>query len=114
MVDLSRDEQLRRFEALIHASPDFIAIASMDQRVEFVNAAGRKLIGMPDDVDVAQTRIGDYLTPEAARLSEDVEQPAVMRDGHDIETIREMAKNRVPCAFVHDGSTSQRQGAPMT
>lgn len=82
MVDLSRDEQLRRFEALIHASPDFIAIASMDQRVEFVNAAGRKLIGMPDDVDVAQTRIGDYLTPEAARLSEDVEQPAVMRDGH--------------------------------
>lgn len=82
MVDLSRDEQLRRFEALVHASPDFIAIASPDQQVEFVNAAGRRLIGMPDDVDVMSTRISDYLTPAAIRASQEVEQPAVIRDGH--------------------------------
>jgi len=40
-LDLARDEQLRRFEALISATSDFIAIASVDGKVEFLNQDGR-------------------------------------------------------------------------
>lgn len=40
-MDLARDEQLRRFEALISATSDFIAIASVDGKVEFLNQDGR-------------------------------------------------------------------------
>ncbi|HEV7208120.1 MAG TPA: EAL domain-containing protein [Mycobacteriales bacterium] len=81
-MDLTRDEQLRRFEALIHASGDFIAIASVDGKIEFINRAAQELIGMPGDVVVSQTRIEDYLTPEGQRASAAIEQPAVVRDEH--------------------------------
>ncbi|MGZ6791507.1 MAG: sensor domain-containing protein, partial [Mycobacteriales bacterium] len=79
---LSDDERLRRFESLVHASPDFIAIAAVDGKVEFVNEAGRLLVGMGPDVDVTGTAITDYLTPSGLEASVAVEQPAVVRDGY--------------------------------
>ncbi|MGZ4590347.1 MAG: sensor domain-containing protein [Actinomycetes bacterium] len=79
---LSDDERLRRFEALVHASPDFIAIAAVDGKVEFVNDAGRLLAGIGRDVDVTETSITDYLTPTGLEASVTVEQPAVVRDGY--------------------------------
>ncbi|GAB3444836.1 hypothetical protein GCM10027517_25050 [Phycicoccus ginsengisoli] len=78
--DLASD--LSRFKALVEASPDFIAIASLDGTVEYVNPGGRALIGMPADADVRRTTIADYLTPEGLVASVEVEQPAVVRDGH--------------------------------
>ena len=79
-VELATD--LSRFKALVEASPDFIAIAALDGTVEYVNPGGRKLIGMALDADVTATTISDYLTPEGLALSLEVEQPAVVRDGH--------------------------------
>ncbi|MGZ4590350.1 MAG: sensor domain-containing protein [Actinomycetes bacterium] len=79
---LSDEERLRRFEALVHASPDFIAIAAVDGKVEFVNDAGRLLAGIGPDVDVTDTSIADYLTPSGLEASFTVEQPAVVRDGY--------------------------------
>ncbi|WP_344190913.1 PAS domain S-box protein [Pedococcus aerophilus] len=79
-LDLSSD--LRRFKALVEASPDFIAIAALDGTVEYVNPGGRRLIGMSREHDVSTTTISDYLTPEGLELSLQVEQPAVVRDGH--------------------------------
>ena len=73
---------LSRFKALVEASPDFIAIASLDGTVEYLNPGGRALIGMPADTDVRRTTISDYLTPEGLVASVEVEQPAVVRDGH--------------------------------
>jgi PAS domain S-box-containing protein len=78
--DLASD--LSRFKALVDASPDFIAIASLDGTVEYLNPGGRALIGMPTDTDVRRTTIADYLTPEGLVASVEVEQPAVVREGH--------------------------------
>jgi diguanylate cyclase (GGDEF)-like protein/PAS domain S-box-containing protein len=78
---LDDQEQLRRFEALVHTSPDFIAVAGMDGKIEFLNAAGRALVGIAAEVDLAETSIADYLTEEALAASFEVEQPAVLRDG---------------------------------
>ncbi|KQZ88949.1 hypothetical protein ASD62_06155 [Phycicoccus sp. Root563] len=74
--------RLIRFQALVEASPDFIAIAALDGTVSYVNPGGRTLIGMALDADVTTTTISDYLTPEGLVLSLEIEQPAVVRDGH--------------------------------
>lgn len=57
-------ELLRRFEALVRASPGFVALASLDETVEFLNDAGRELVGMPPETDVLSTSISDYMTEE--------------------------------------------------
>jgi PAS domain S-box-containing protein len=73
---------LKQFKALVEASPDFIAIAGLDTRVRYVNPRRRDMIGMDPAVDVTTTRIEDYLTPEGLVASEQVEQPAVVAQGH--------------------------------
>lgn len=73
---------LRRFEALVEASKDFIAIAELDGRVRYVNPGGRALVGMDADADVTSTTIADYLTPEGLAASIEIEQPAVIQRGH--------------------------------
>jgi len=70
-----------RFEALVEASSDFIAIAGLDGQVLYVNPRGRAMIGMAPEFDVSQTTIADYLTPEGVEASIAIEQPAVVRDG---------------------------------
>ena len=76
------NSDLKRFKALVDASPDFIAIADLDGHVMYVNPGGRELIGMDPDVDVTATTIPDYLTPEGLETSVRVEQPAVIANGH--------------------------------
>ena len=73
---------LSRFKALVSASPDFIAIASLDGTVQYVNPGGRAMVGLPADLDVTTTTIEDYLTPEGLAASRAVEQPAVIARGH--------------------------------
>jgi PAS domain S-box-containing protein len=81
-VIASRTDEILRFQALVEASSDFIAIAGIDGLVTFVNPAGRELIGLAPDRDVTTTTIADYLTEEGQRASLEVEQPAVVAHGH--------------------------------
>lgn len=72
---------LEKFVALVELSNDFIAMARLDQSVEYVNAAGRRLVGIDPDEDVTQYTIADFLTPEGLSQSVAVEQPAVREHG---------------------------------
>ncbi|MFP5252352.1 MAG: PAS domain-containing protein [Actinomycetes bacterium] len=72
---------LKRFKALVEASPDFIAIADLDGTVRYVNPRGRAMIGMGASVDVTTTTLADYLTAEGLVASVQVQQPAVVVDG---------------------------------
>jgi PAS domain S-box-containing protein len=74
--------QLERFRALVDASSDFIAIAGTDGSVLYVNPAGRRIVGLEPDADVSTTTIADYLTEEGLQASLEIEQPAVMTQGH--------------------------------
>jgi signal transduction histidine kinase len=56
------------FQSLAQSSPDFIAIAGADGSVEFVNDAGRALVGLPDDLDITKTTIADYYMPAARHI----------------------------------------------
>ncbi len=89
---------LKQFRALVDASGDFIAIAGLDGAVRYLNPAGRALVGMSPDVDVATTTIADYLTPDGIERSERIEQPAVIAHGrwHGESTLRRADGPPVP------------------
>ena len=115
-IELSDVERLRQFEALVHASPEFIAIADVEGKVEFVNQAGRQLVGMPDDFDVTTATIADFLTPEGMRASLEVEQPAVIKDGwwQGETTLRDWRGGpAIPVAVSSFLVTDLETGAPL-
>ena len=79
---LLKNDELLRFQSLVEASGDFIAIAGIDGSVIYLNPAGRELVGFDADLDVTKTSITDYLTEEGIKASIEVEQPAVVAAGH--------------------------------
>jgi len=64
------EEQAGRFEALIQHSGEFIAMASLDGRVLFINQAGKKLLGIEPDVDVTQLELPTFHTPDGLKRAD--------------------------------------------
>ncbi len=75
------NSDLMQFKALTDASPDFISIADIEGRVQYVNPGGRELIGMGSDVDVTTTTIADYATPQGLVNFDEQVMPAVFAHG---------------------------------
>ena len=65
----------RRFARMIEHSPDFVASATPDGRLHYVNPAGRALVGAAAD------RLESTLPPWALRRFRDEALPAAERDG---------------------------------
>ena len=61
-----KDTALRTFRALIEASSDFIAFGGTDAKVEYVNPAGRRLVGLESLEAARQLSGADLLTPETS------------------------------------------------
>ncbi len=57
-------EKAKTFVALIENSTNFIAMADLDGRVRFVNAAGRALVGIPPALDVGTLTLADFHTED--------------------------------------------------
>jgi two-component system, cell cycle sensor histidine kinase and response regulator CckA len=70
------------FYAVAEASPDFIALAWLDNTVAYVNPAGRRLVGLGSLEEARTHSISDYLTEEGLRASTAIEQPAVIEHGY--------------------------------
>src|SRR4051812_42075925 len=71
----------RRFGAVIEATSDWVSIADADERLVYVNAGGRRMIGIGPDEDIAGLPVGRF-SPAWARervLREAL--PVARRDG---------------------------------
>lgn len=67
--------------ALVESSTDLVALSTLDQRMTFLNPAGRALVGLPDLAAVRQTTIADYFDEDMLiRLSQEV-VPTVLEQG---------------------------------
>ena len=75
------EERAQLFVSLVELSDDFIALAGLDQSVLFVNAAGRRLVGLDSLEQARSYPIGEYLTEAGRHHSVTVEQPAVLEHG---------------------------------
>jgi PAS domain S-box-containing protein len=106
---------LMQFKTLVEASPDFIAIAGLDGKVRYVNPGGRDLIGMDRELDVTATSIPDYLTPEGLDASLNVEQPAVVANGHweGESTLRNYRGPAIPVAIASFLMRDPESGEPF-
>lgn len=80
VVIAAKDVEIERFQALVEASDDFIAIATVDGRLVYLNPAGKRLVGLPEHVDVAGTTIRDYV-PALARTPMGEARPGLMERG---------------------------------
>jgi PAS domain S-box-containing protein len=82
ITDRKRAEQeASNLVLLVQNTSDFVAIASMNGEITFLNDGGRKLIGLDPDCDVAKLKIPDFLTPEAFDKAALSEMPAVKEFG---------------------------------
>jgi len=80
--------EVRRFEVeqerlapIVQNTSEFAGIAGLDQRVTFVNPAGRELVGLRGMEAVRETEILDFFHPDDRDYVRDVALPAVIRDG---------------------------------
>jgi PAS domain S-box-containing protein len=60
----AEDDFTRLLASLVAASHEFIGIADLDGNALFVNDAGRRLVGLPEDVTVQSTQIIDYFAAD--------------------------------------------------
>ncbi|MGN6129438.1 MAG: sensor domain-containing protein, partial [Nocardioidaceae bacterium] len=73
--------ELEKFAALVELSADFIGMADLDGRVTYVNRAGRRLVGLAPEADLATMTVADFVSAGAHRgLGE--EMRAVQEHGH--------------------------------
>ncbi len=59
--------ELEKFAALVELSADFIGMADLDGRLSYLNRAGRRLVGLPPDVDLPRLSAADLVSAEGRR-----------------------------------------------
>jgi len=76
------EEERQKFLALVENSRDFIAVSDLQCNVQYINPAGRALLGMSGSDSVNGTHGKDYVAPEDFLLMRDTIFPAILSSGH--------------------------------
>jgi diguanylate cyclase (GGDEF)-like protein/PAS domain S-box-containing protein len=76
-TDAERDLLLR----IIEEAPDFIATSDMQSNLLFLNKAGARLVGLPEDVDLSSLQIKDMHPDWATQRVLEEGIPAVLKQG---------------------------------
>src|SRR5665213_661064 len=76
------EEEKQKFFTLVEYSRDFIAVADLQDNVEYVNPAGRAMLGIPSEKSLKGTRSMDYVAPSELSLIYETILPALHTTGH--------------------------------
>ncbi|MBZ5658954.1 MAG: response regulator [Acidobacteriia bacterium] len=76
------EDERQKFFTLVENSRDFIAVADMEDNVEYVNPAGRGMLGIASADEVRGTHSLDYIIPDDLPLVYDTILPALRTTGH--------------------------------
>jgi len=76
------EEERNKLFTLVENSRDFIAVADLHDNVEYINPAGRAILGIEDAEAVKGTHSMDYLFPEDLPLVYETILPALYGPGH--------------------------------
>lgn len=71
----------QRLLKIVEASTDFIGMASPDGKVLFVNSAGKKLMGIPEEKDISAMFLSDFHNDEMTQYMLDVAFPSASKNG---------------------------------
>jgi len=75
------NEERIRLASVVENSSDYIGISDVKGNPLFINQAGRKLVGLPANVDVRSTKIPDYFVPEEREFIQSVVIPTMINEG---------------------------------
>jgi PAS domain S-box-containing protein len=76
-----------KLASLVQHSDDFIGLANLEGQVLFVNAAGRELVGLSRDDDVADMHVGEFVhDDERPRVAAEIWPAALANQRWDGET----------------------------
>ncbi len=75
-------EERQKFFTLVENCRDFIAVADLHGHVEYVNPAGRALLGIENEKAVQGTSTRDYIAIDDQALFRDTIYPALQSAGH--------------------------------
>jgi PAS domain S-box-containing protein len=82
------EEERQKFVSLADNSREFIAMCHQDLRPFYINAAGRKLVGLPPRGCAGQLKVTGLFFPEDQRFIKNDFFPQVLREGHGQVEIR--------------------------
>jgi PAS domain S-box-containing protein len=75
------EEEMLRLSSILEATSDFVGIAATDQRIIFLNKAGRIALGFGEREDLSQTKISDYSPDWANEIIAKEGIPAALKTG---------------------------------
>ncbi|HEY1861471.1 MAG TPA: PAS domain S-box protein [Gemmataceae bacterium] len=89
IATLEQDKQRLRAEqeremlvSLIENSSDFICLASLNRKIIFLNAAGRRLVGVQQGADVRALALPDFVTENAWAETREIFERVLASTGH--------------------------------
>ena len=75
------EREAHKFQSLVEQSSDFVGIGDLQGEPVYINAAGRKLVGIGPDRDLASLKAADFYFPEDLEGLAPV-QDILQREGH--------------------------------
>jgi PAS domain S-box-containing protein len=120
-------EQARnRLIEILEATPDFVGIADFYGRLQYLNRAGRAMVGVGEDEDVTRLQVLDLHPREIGRLILEKGSPTAIkegawqaelallhRDGHEIPVSQVILAHKDPTGRVQFFSTVARDISDM-
>jgi two-component system cell cycle sensor histidine kinase/response regulator CckA len=116
ITERKRAEQERqKFFTLVENSRDFIAVADLQDNVEYVNPAGLALLGIANADAVNGTHSVDYVIPDDLPLVHNTILPAIRSSGHwegELRFRHRQTGHTVPMDFVGFQVKDTQTGEP--
>jgi PAS domain S-box-containing protein len=109
------EEEKLKFFTLVEYSRDFIAVADLQDNVEYVNPAGRAMLGIGDAESVKGTHSLDYVVPADLPLVHEIILPALYSFGHwkgELRFRHRQTGQSLPMDFVGFQVKDQKTGEP--
>ena len=75
------EERQQRLNAIIEASPDFVATFDVERRTLFVNQAGRDMLGLAPGIDVRETTLDQFCAAGTVDTLERFALPLALAEG---------------------------------
>jgi two-component system cell cycle sensor histidine kinase/response regulator CckA len=109
------EEERQKFFTLVEYCRDFIAVADLQDNVEYVNPAGRAMLGIAEGESLKGTHSLDYVVPADLSLMRGTIMPAVRSSGHwegELRFRHRQTGQSLPMDFVGFQVKDQKTGEP--
>jgi two-component system cell cycle sensor histidine kinase/response regulator CckA len=109
------EEERQKFFTLVEYSRDLIAVADLQDNVEYVNPAGRAMLGIAEGESLKGTHSLDYVVPADLPLVHGTILPALYSTGHwegELRFRHRQTGQSLPMDFVGFQVKDQKTGEP--